>query len=209
MALLNEKKILKLYFRVDKYILNLNFQKSKSATYMVQRQPRFSFVAESSSASITSTTNRTNNSSDSDSFEERTTGTKSKSCGWRHALRSYWMNLLSSALFLVYCLFRSVFVYDTFVVFKCTLDFMLVICLVVEMMTLVAWIVALLLITKKTKWAFGLHVTYRLVYWNRAYAHNRRTKENLFGEYGAIEMERDAETATIAKIKTEENKSSR
>lgn len=85
------------------------------------------------------------------------------------SLKSYSNNLISSALFLLYCLSRSVLIYDTFVCLKSTRDVVLIVSLITEMLTFVAWLLALLLITKRTKWAFDLDVTYRLVYWNRIY----------------------------------------
>lgn len=64
---------------------------------------------------------------------------------------------------------RSVLIYDTFVCLKSTRDVVLIVSLITELLIFVAWLLALLLITRRTKWAFDLDVTYRLVYWNRIY----------------------------------------
>jgi hypothetical protein len=98
-------------------------------------------------------------------------------------LRHYSTHLASSLLFVVYVSLRSLLAYDTFVCFKLTRDAILAAALVLEMLALIAWLLALVLITRPVEWGFGLHATYRLIYWNKAYEHRRSRGEVFAAEH--------------------------
>jgi hypothetical protein len=78
-------------------------------------------------------------------------------------------HIFSFGLFVIYCLLRSLFIYEIFIVFKYSNDILFVITIFFEAITICIWIFTLLMLTFKKDWSFKLRNEFKLLYWNWLY----------------------------------------
>ena len=81
----------------------------------------------------------------------------------------YSEQLISSFLFLIYASLRIFFIYEIFVVYKFTNDFLFGISIASELITILVWVLFIMLLTVKKDWTFQLHSAFKLNYWNYLY----------------------------------------
>ncbi len=82
---------------------------------------------------------------------------------------NYKENLISSFLFIIYCIIRFLFIYELHILYKFTRDSFLIICISIELITILIWILTLILLAIKSEWKFKIDSNYKLTYWNWLY----------------------------------------
>ena len=97
---------------------------------------------------------------------------KPRSCSKLNCSSSYCEHLLSTGLLLVYCLLRSLFIFEIFIVFKYSNDVLFIITILLELLTILVWILSVILLTIKNEWSFRLSSDYKLVYWDWMHKQN-------------------------------------
>lgn len=130
--------------------------------------------SESNMSLIESDETSTSSSSSSNNIKNATIGQSKITRRQLRFLKLYTENLTSSLFFLIYSILRSLFLYESYVVFKYTNDFLFIINIFIELFVLVLWALMLILITVKTKWSFRINSSYKLVYWNWIHYENAR-----------------------------------
>lgn len=75
--------------------------------------------------------------------------------------------ILSSVLFVAYCIIRSLFIYDSFVVYKYSHDALVLISIISEFLALFSWIALILIFNIKKTWVFRLDDSFKLLNWSR------------------------------------------
>ena len=78
-------------------------------------------------------------------------------------------HMFSFGLFLIYCLLRSMFIYEIFIVFKYSRDLLFVVSIVFELVTIFVWMLSLAMLACKKDWSFKLDAEFKLLYWNWLY----------------------------------------
>lgn len=94
---------------------------------------------------------------------------------------NYKENLISSFLFIIYCIIRFLFIYELHILYKFTHDSFLIICISIELITILIWILILILLAIKSEWKFKIDSNYKLTYWNWLYfSINNNNSNNSF-----------------------------
>lgn len=180
----------------DKTVQNKHFGANNAISEVVNISPAASIVATSSSSSshgsssassasstsspatesadLTTTTTILKAKSDSDS--ERSTNESLKQSSGNVEISMYKEQLVLSMLFLIYCAIRSLFIYDTLVVYKYTNDIILLNSIFIEFIAIITWILFILIITMKSSWQFKLDKVYKLINWNWLYEYQVKLK---------------------------------
>ena len=94
----------------------------------------------------------------------------------------YFEQLISSFLFLIYTSMRIFYIYEIFVVYKFTNDFIFGICIALELFTILVWVLVIILFTIKNEWKFKMDPSYKLNYWNWLYINYLTEQQNQDGQ---------------------------
>ena len=78
----------------------------------------------------------------------------------------YKEQIILSVLFLIYCLIRSLFIYQQLILYNFCKDKIVLTSIIIEFLAIMVWIGGLLLITIKTNLTFKLRKNYKIVNWN-------------------------------------------
>jgi hypothetical protein len=92
---------------------------------------------------------------------------------------NYRENFMSSFLFLIYCIARFFFIYEIFILYKFTHDSFMVFAIIMELITILVWILLLILLAVKSEWPFKIDASYKLTYWNWLYYSLNNNNNNI------------------------------
>ena len=136
-----------------------------TATHKIENKSSNSLMKSDSSTSSSTDINK--NSSSKNTVDHK-----------YQCLNTYSERLLSIGLFLIYCAFRSLFLFDLFIVFKYSNDILFMINIFIEILAILVWFFVLIILTIKSEWHFLIDPNYKLIYWNWIYLNSKARLNN-------------------------------